>query len=126
MLGFYPNKIVGEGDKNKLAEIYALYKGLMLQTARKIIGDFALAEDAVSETILKIINNLHKITDVSSCQTRAYIVIIARNVSIDILRKQNKKAETPIENIEICDRSALPLDELSTKDGVNAIIKHIQ
>lgn len=79
-----------EKDRDKVAEIYKGYSKTMLYAANYILKEIHLAEDAVSEAFIKIIDNLEKIDQVDSYRTRAFIMIIVRNTAIDMFRKQKK------------------------------------
>lgn len=59
------------------------------------------AEEAVSEAFLKIINHISKIGELSCHERISYCVIIVKNESINLLRKQ--KREVSIEDIQSCD-----------------------
>ena len=83
-------------DISKFELIYNTYKKQMYYTANNILKDNYLAEDAVHNAFLRIIDNLEKIDDVNSHNTKGLIVIIVKNVSIDIYRK-NKKERIYIE-----------------------------
>ncbi|MCR6545522.1 RNA polymerase sigma factor [Dehalobacterium formicoaceticum] len=126
MLSFYIDMLDDHEKKDKLISIYEKYYGTMLGVAKSIIPDHALAEDAVSESIITIIKNLHKIYDVSSHKTRVYIVIIVRSRSINILNKQNKHKSEHIEGEEISDGSIPVLDDLTAREACDNIISHIQ
>lgn len=52
--------IENERDREKAAALYGLYRGTMLYTAKSILQEPRLAEDAVSDAFLKIIDNLEK------------------------------------------------------------------
>jgi DNA-directed RNA polymerase specialized sigma subunit, sigma24 homolog len=80
-----------EEDISKFEEIYNTYKKQMYYTANNILKDSHLAEDAVHNAFLRIINNLEKIQDINSHKTKGLIVIIVKNASIDIYRKNKKK-----------------------------------
>lgn len=80
----------------KLEKVYCKYRYLMYQTAFKILKDSHLAEDAVLEATVRIAKNVNKIDNIDSAQTRNFVVVIARNVAIDIYNKRKKQnsAET--------------------------------
>ena len=44
--------------------------------------DYQLAEDAVQKAFMKVLDNLHKIEEPDCNKTRAFLVIITRNVAI--------------------------------------------
>lgn len=115
-----------EEEIDKLTQIYELYYGTMLSVARRILFDKASAEDAVSDSIMTIINNLHKIDDISSYKTRGYIVIIVRSRAINLLNKNNRHKEEPMDNIEIIDNGTSVLDTLTIEESCNKIISCIK
>jgi len=51
------------------------------------------AQDAVSETFIKILENLHKIDCVDCNKTKWFVVIICRNLCFNILAKKSKDNE---------------------------------
>ena len=53
--------IENHDDREKAAEIYRLYSTTMFRIAKGILHDTHLAEDAVSEAFVRIIDNLEKI-----------------------------------------------------------------
>ncbi len=92
--------IEDDRDRDKVTEIYKLYSGTMLYIAKNILHEIHLAEDAVSEAFIKIIDNLEKIDTVDCYRTRGFVVIIVRNVAIDMLRKQKDNYTIPLENYD--------------------------
>lgn len=92
--------IDSDKDKDKFEQIYINYKGSMFKIANAILNDVGLAEDAVHQSFIKIMNNLHNIDDIFCNKTRAFIVIIVRNTAIDMYRKRKKHNIIYLENIE--------------------------
>ena len=122
---YMPRKDTSE--QGKMEQIWEKYRGLMLYEANKYLSQSSAAEDAVSESCIKIFRNLDKITDISSYQSRAYIVSIVRNTSIDILRKQSRTREDSDEVLEYTpDNSAGILESLISKEGYEAIKEAIE
>lgn len=93
MLSLYLTLIDSEEDKQKFTVLYEEYKRLMFYVAREILDDEHLAEDAVQESFLRIAKNFYKISEVLCPRTKAFVVIITRNVSISIYNKQNRITE---------------------------------
>ena len=87
----YLSLLDSEEEISKFELIYSTYKKQMYYTANNILKDSHLAEDAVHNAFLRIINNLEKIEDINSHKTKGLIVIIVKNVSIDIYRKNINK-----------------------------------
>ena len=114
-----------ENTEETIEKIYREYHGLMMYTANKILKDHALAEDVVSESLVKINRNLHVLDKLACCQRRAYIVNIVRNTSLDFLRKMNKEKivmdveEDFIEKIP--DKDVDILDGLIAKESCKSI-----
>ena len=103
----------------KMEQIWDEYHGLMMWEARKVLDEHT-AKDAVSESCIRIMNNLDKITEINSPQTKAYIVTIVKNVSIDILRKTERErgrsdSDDKLENTP--DDSPDILDAMVSKEG---------
>lgn len=89
-------------DANNLElfeQIYKKYRAGMYRVAYGILHDVQLAEDAVSESLIKIAKNVEKISNINCNTTRDYIVIIVKNASIDIYRRRDENT-TPIDFIE--------------------------
>lgn len=77
-------------DRNKFEKLYNLYEKLMLYIAYDILKDHHLAEDAVNDAFIKIIDNFDKISEIDCPQTKRLIVIIIRNTCFDIYRRQKR------------------------------------
>jgi|LSQX01.3.fsa_nt_gb RNA polymerase sigma-70 factor (ECF subfamily) len=125
MITFFTFLLNTDDEKNKLTQIYGLYYGTMLYTAKRILSDHALAEDAVSNALLVIIKNLHKIKDVSCHKTRKYIVIIVESCSINLLNKCKRYKEECLEGFELDDGQVL-LDDLTMREACDSIVKQIK
>jgi len=80
-----------ENNRSKMTRIFNEYYFLMMHTAKGILKDHALAEDAVSDSIEKLIKNIHKVGDVPCHKTASLIVIIVRNTSLNILKKTGRQ-----------------------------------
>lgn len=69
----------------------------MLHKAYGILHDYQLAEDAVSEALIRIYKNLSKIEDPNSNRSVAYLITIVKNTALSMLSKEQGKAYDPIE-----------------------------
>lgn len=90
MLSLYLTMLDTSEDQNKFEVLYHLHKRTMLYVARDILKDNYLAEDAVHEAFIRVINNIAKIGKADSSQTRYFLIVIVRNVSLTMLEKQRK------------------------------------
>ncbi len=95
-----------EEERKKLKDLYEENKYLLLRYALKIAGNQSMAEDAVHNTFISIIENKDKYLKLSCRDFRRLAVVIVRNKSIDLLRKQKPFVNIPIEEVEIFLESA--------------------
>ncbi len=87
-------------DSEKLQRIYEIYEQPMYRIAFAVLRNPELAEDAVSDAFVRIIDRLKKIRDPESEKTKAYIVKIIKSTSINIYRKKKRclVRELPIDD----------------------------
>ena len=111
-----------EADNNKIIKVYEEYYGLMLYIAIQVLKDRALSEDAVSESIEKLIRNIHKVGDISCYKTRSLIVIIVRNTAINILKKSKRAESVSIDEQEIADNTSYIPDEILSMENYKRIV----
>jgi RNA polymerase sigma-70 factor (ECF subfamily) len=120
--------IENEEARSKLEEIYRIYYRDMYITAYSILKDYHESEDIIQNAILRIYNNLHKISDVQSKKTRAYLVIIVRNLCYNVFNK--RKGIVLLEHEEIKrfpDMNESPIEEhLIKMDMSYEIAKHLE
>lgn len=109
---------------DKLESLYSKYNGLMYSTAFRILNDHQLAQDAVQMSFVKIIRNIKIINDIECNKTRALMVIICRNISIDLYNKRKRSNTIIIEEInEYMPDYAFNIDEQMIKDESLTVLK---
>ena len=106
-----------EADKNKFSYIYEKYKRLLLKKSYEILNDSALAEDAVSEAFLRVYRNLHKIDEPDSPRTAAFLVVIVKNVSLTMVKKNSKTPTQDIDEGEYKDSFSLEASVINKENG---------
>ena len=90
--------IENDDDRQKAGALYRRYGRMMFYIARGILGDADLAEDAVSEAFVRIIENLEKI-NISDCyKTGGFVVIIVRHTALNMLKMQKRDKTVPFED----------------------------
>ncbi len=91
MLLFYMSLAETEQHCSVIEEIYHRYQGLMYHTALGILHDETLAEDAVHETMLCLIewSRSHEMNDAT--QMKGLVYLIARQRALRLL-KQHRRA----------------------------------
>lgn len=86
----YLNLIDTEEEKSKFEQIYYTYRSIMFYVAKGILKDDYLSEDAVHNAFINIAKNMDNIGEVDSNRTKGYVVVIVRNISLNMLKKQSK------------------------------------
>ena len=70
MLQFYLSLIESTEDREKFEVLYEHYKRLLKYVATSMLKDSHLAEDAVNETFIKVIDNMYSIGEIECHKTR--------------------------------------------------------
>ncbi len=97
MLALFLMTIDTPEDRSKFENLYKQYEKLLLTIAFDILRDYHLAEDAVNDAFIKIIENLDKVEEIDSPQTKRFVVIITKNTCLDALRKRTRTMERIID-----------------------------
>ena len=84
-------------DEDKFEFLYQKYKNLCLKKAYDILGDYMLAEDAVSEAYIRVYKNLHKIEDPASNRSISFVVTIAKNAALTLLSRQKSSSQEELD-----------------------------
>ncbi len=120
----YLNLIDTEEEKGKFEQVYNLYKHTMFYVAKGILKDDYLSEDAVHNAFINIAQNMSNISEVNSNRTKGYVVIIARNISLNMLKKQKNIVD--IDDFEEYTADDLSLeDEVLSKIAFDLVVKEI-
>ena len=86
------------GDQRALAELYDRYSPVVYAVALRVLGDTGAAEDVLQEVFLQLWKNPSAF-DAARGSLGAWLAVIARNRSIDALRR--RKPETDIEDVVV-------------------------
>ena len=81
-----------EGIESALEQLYKSTSSQLFGVLLRILGKEALAEQALQETYLEIWNNAEKYQSARSAP-RTWLVSIARNHAIDVLRKRCSRGD---------------------------------
>lgn len=80
-------------ETDQFVALYEEFKRITFYTIRQLVSDNYMAEDLLQEVFLIIAKHLDRINMEDKARTRSYILTIARNYSIDYLRKQKRTKE---------------------------------
>lgn len=104
---------------SKAEKIWIEYSRLMLYIARGFFSDEQTAQDAVSETIIRILENIDRFDEIPSPLAKGLVVIITKN----ICRDKMKKAELPTTELgEEGDTTPSPETLVISAETVNGIM----
>lgn len=98
MLAVYLSMIEGDRERALFVAFYEAYRAKLYYVALAIVHSPALAEEAVQEAFLRIANHFEdylKIYQKGRDEIRRWAVRIVKNVSLDILKKENRGAPLP-------------------------------
>lgn len=95
----YLQMIETEEEQSKFELIYHEYFPLMFHIAYQILHHQQDAEDAVHQAFVSIAENITKIDQPLSPQTKRYVAIIAENKAIDVHRKSQRHPITSLEDV---------------------------
>jgi RNA polymerase sigma-70 factor (ECF subfamily) len=123
---------LSEDDIKKIEELYSKHGKEMFAIAFRILKDKNSAEDVVQQSFLKIMDKLHRIDLSDQNKTKKLLMIIARNVAIDVYNsRKNVSANTEYieavdaEDSELFKLTKSPCDELIEKENHTLIMKFI-
>ncbi len=107
-------------DQDKFEQLYHMYRQLMFYTANSILHDAGMAEDAVHQAFIRVLDNMGKIGEVDCPQTKNFLVIIVRNIAINIYNDRKRKTTASLDELEnwMPDPSAAPADAVEAKEGM--------
>lgn len=89
---------ISDDEKELINEIFSKSNIKMYNISFNILKNKADAEEALSETFLKIINNIEKISSLSCHEIEPYCVVILKNETMNIFRKLKKTF--PVEDVD--------------------------
>lgn len=83
-----------------LEDVYLLYKKELTYIANDILHDYHEAEDVVQTAVIKFSDYLDKNLDPKCHKTKALIVIIVRNLSINIYNQRKNRKTVKVEELD--------------------------
>lgn len=119
-----------EENQNKLEALYERYRFDMFRVAYSVLKDYHLAQDAVQSAFIRLLNNLDGIDQIESEKTRAFVIIVTRNISINFYRKRKRQNNVMLDEVEdiLADESQVIDDKIVNAelfDRIKSKIKHL-
>lgn len=122
MLQLYLPLLDTEEEKQGFELLYETYRKLMHWVANNILCDEKLAEDAVHEAFLRIIKNFNKINEILCPETRSFVVIIVRNIALNMREKKKSEDEFHEVKEDISFGFDETADEICRQEIINVIM----
>lgn len=113
-----------EQEKTKFEQLYLTYRQTMFYVANSILQDPQLAEDAVHQAFLRIMDHMGNILEIECPQTKSFVVIIVKNIAINCYNRRKK--QTVLSFDELADwsveRTAAPANEIESREGYGCLM----
>lgn len=115
--------IDSKDDQHRFEDIYNALEIKLFSFSMSILHNEALAEDAISETFLRLARNFQKVHNLSLSEIKAYAVIINRNCCYDLLKKEENQSAKDNDELEEVpyNEEAFDIDALLVKDIVRKL-----
>ncbi len=114
--------------RTQLEEIYYLYRKELWYVAYDILNDEYEAEDVVQTALLKMARYLEKKVDVKCNKIKALIVIIVRNIAINIYRQRKTYRTVDFDSLAFdlsSDDEAIPEIHVLRLDQIHYVSKKL-
>ncbi|WIV13505.1 sigma-70 family RNA polymerase sigma factor [Proteiniborus sp. MB09-C3] len=112
----YLTLINKESNRTKFEQLYLEYRHTMFYVANSILKDEYLAEDAVHKAFMKTIDHLEKINEIKCHKTKGFLVIIVKNISIDMYNKRKRENRMLLDEISNFSNKSLASEEKLLED----------
>lgn len=83
--------------RSKFEILYCMYRQIMFGAAVRILKNDHDSDDAVHDAFLKVLDILDDISNPESEQTRATLIVIARNTALNMQKKEKRNLCEPFE-----------------------------
>ena len=127
MLFIYLAMMDDDVQRSKFEYIYHTYYGMIYKIACKFTKSQSLAEDAVHETMVAIIENIDTIRMDNPKELKSYLYLVTKSKSIDFMRKWDKHkislypADDVPENDNFDTPDEIALTKITLQEALNAL-----
>ena len=84
-----------EQDQRRFTRLFEAHEKKIYAVVLRILGDRDRAEDAAQQTWLKLVQNWDRVSALPWGATEGYVVTVAKNCALDILRSDRRTAAFP-------------------------------
>ena len=108
-----------------LEELYRTYRAVMLHRALSVLGDHALAEDAVHEAFIRISRHIGRFKNMPSEERRYLCLTIVKNAALNMQRDRRETDPLP-ESLPVAARDVeLGMDITTAVDSLEEGHRHV-
>ena len=79
-----------QAEKDHASALFEAHHKAMFFEARQVLNSHEDAEDAVQEAFIIIHGHLNKLEDITCHKTRSFVVIVAKNIARNMIRKRKR------------------------------------
>ena len=84
-----------EQDQRRFTRLFEAHEKKIYGVALHILGNPTQAEDAAQQTWLKLVQNWDRVSALPWRETEGYVVTVAKNCALDVLRSERKTVAFP-------------------------------
>lgn len=124
---FYLMSVDTPEDEAFIVSLYSKYEQMMFRIAYNILKDNYYAEDAVQEVFLNIIrlNSFSKLKKLRPVQTKAYLIVCAKNSALKYFNERKKQAAEDIEDTSFFKSGASAEEEIFSEYNLETLKKSL-
>ena len=74
-------------ERDKADRLFMRYKDAMFGAAFSVLNDTHLADDAVSQSFVKLLKNIDRIDEENEKKTSSYLMVVCKNIAINMVKK---------------------------------------
>lgn len=115
---------VKAGNQNAFGEVYDRYCGAINGVIARFINDEDIAQDVLQDTFIKVWKNIQMYDDTKG-SFFTWMLNIARNTSIDALRKLKKEAKSEIQILETSVNSSVTVQQNVGTIGLKQLVDRL-
>lgn len=123
----YLSMLETEEERNSFAEYYEKHQGRCLAVARRITQNHILAEEAVQNAFMRMIEHKEKYFTHERKKTASTIVLMVESESYNILKREKRFKHSDLDDVEpiIADNTPDAFRVVASKEAVGRIKQHV-
>ena len=114
-------KVTPEPDRSGFEQTYTEYRALMYCLAYRILRDEGLAEDAVSEAAVKVLEHYDCLAEPVGPRTRRFVAVLTERTALDLLRKRKREVVMAPEDLPLPNPLADPDLRLAVREALDRL-----